>query len=68
MSEHTGFHEYKDGKRFNPECLACLAEDRDKKKLLLYLGMRSLVFQLHALRLIIKGFNIQDIPTREDEL
>ncbi len=28
MNEHTGFHEYKDGKRFNPECLACLAEER----------------------------------------
>lgn len=23
MSEHTGFHEYKDGKKFNPECQAC---------------------------------------------
>jgi len=30
MTEHTGFHEYKDGERFNPECLTCLADKRDK--------------------------------------
>ena len=24
MNEHTGWHEYKDGKRFNPECPACV--------------------------------------------
>ena len=37
MTEHTGFHEYKEGKRFNPECLECqwkeLARIRDEKLL-----------------------------------
>ena len=32
MNEHTGFHEYKDGKRFNPDCLACLKEEENRKK------------------------------------
>ena len=32
MNEHTGFHEYKDGKRFNPECLVCLKEEEQEKK------------------------------------
>jgi len=27
VNEHTGFHEYKDGKRFNPDCPACLEEE-----------------------------------------
>ena len=31
MTEHTGFHEYKDGERFNPECLACLADKKREK-------------------------------------
>lgn len=35
MNEHTGFHEYKDGRRFNPECLKCLAIERDWRKYLL---------------------------------
>ena len=37
MNEHTGFHEYKDGKRFNPECPECKREElikiRDEKQL-----------------------------------
>lgn len=42
VNEHTGFHEVIDGKRFNPECLACqsgkitleeLAKIRDEAKL-----------------------------------
>lgn len=32
MNEHSGWHEYKDGKRFNPDCPACVADDRDFKK------------------------------------
>ena len=58
MNEHTGyhegFHEYKDGKGFNPECLVCqadegieelkaLADDRGFKKFQLekVLGIRT---------------------------
>ncbi len=29
MNYHTGFHEYKDGKGFNPGCPACQAEPLD---------------------------------------
>lgn len=47
MNEHTGWHEYKDGKRVNPErlaCLSCLAHDRNIKEgqFLLALGKVSL--------------------------
>ncbi len=42
MNGHTGFHETKDGKRFNPECLACLAEDRNFKKHLFEKAPRKL--------------------------
>lgn len=29
--EHSGFHEYKDGQRFNPDCPACSEEDYRSK-------------------------------------
>ena len=29
--KHTGFHEYKDGVRFNPDCPACQSGDEDKQ-------------------------------------
>lgn len=34
IMEHTGFHEYKEGKRFNPDCPACYVEGmmKDKKE------------------------------------
>ena len=42
MNKHTGFHDYKDAKRFNPECLACLAEERDKLRKLYLLRIQML--------------------------
>lgn len=43
MNNHTGFHEYKDSKRFNPDCPVCkqdaeitleeLAKIRDEKRM-----------------------------------
>ena len=67
MNEHTGFHEYKDGRRYNPECLACLAEDRDKKRLELYLTMRQLAYALHATNIILKALDVQEVPLKEGE-
>ena len=32
MNEHTGFHEYRDGKRFNPDCLECQWEEMIKRR------------------------------------
>ena len=49
MNGHTGFHEYKDGKRFNPDCPACkfeeLARIRDEK----LLDLASIFTQLQIL-------------------
>ncbi len=42
MNKHTGFHEYKDGKRFNPECLACPRLPSDKLRKLSLLRIRML--------------------------
>jgi len=33
VSEHTGFHEYKDGIRFNPECPACRNHEKQEYSL-----------------------------------
>ena len=30
MNEHTGFHEYKDGIRFNPDCPACQCHEKQE--------------------------------------
>ena len=47
MNEHSGSHEYKDGKRFNPDCLACLVEVRNYKQYVLEMELKSLALQLH---------------------
>jgi len=42
MNDHNGFHEYKNGKRFNPECLACLVKERDRLRKLYLLKIQML--------------------------
>ena len=43
MSEHTGFHAYKDGERFNPECPACLAEVTQTRQAKLRKGIATIL-------------------------
>ena len=59
MNEHTGFHEYKEGKRFNPECLTCLAEDRDYKQYLLLVALRNIV--------ILRDFIVSEVIDPDGE-
>jgi len=46
VNEHTGVHEYKDGKRFNLECLLCMVDNRDFLRFQFQHALRELIVRL----------------------
>jgi len=63
VMKHTGFHEYKDGVRFNPDCPACQYGDEDKQ----YTLGSSIVRDGQPFRYVKMGCSLETLAKIRDE-